>query len=76
MIGHVYQVRTAPDFIGIEPHQKQHFAVQGSLVVIQDRYPSGNYMGLAPSAHDGQQSAYNFRPCDLKRIEFHEEVNE
>lgn len=75
MIGHVYRVRTTPDYCGSNPNDKQHFAVQGSLVVIQNRWPSGNYHGLAPSAYDGQQQGYNFRPCDLSRLDYHEEIN-
>jgi len=69
-INQVYRVRTKP----LMKHNR-HNAKQGSLVVIDYKWEDGTYTGYAISDNREVQGYYAFRPCDLSRLEFHEEIN-
>jgi len=68
VINQVFRVRTE----GILT--RGHSAKKGSLVVIDYVLPNNKFIGFCVD-RNGTQWLHTFRPCDLSRLEFHEEVN-
>ena len=75
IIGHVYRVRTDCIRKGAP-----HCAKKGSLVVIMGIWPpevskQQPFYGQGIGFSSGDPMIMSFRPCDLSRVEFHDEVN-
>jgi len=68
ILNQVYRVRT-------NPQPETHMAKQGSLVVIESDWEKPNFFGLCVGVSTGEPILQRFRPCDLSRLPFHEEIN-
>ena len=83
MIGQVYRVRTHPltDSRYTKPSKDSdgwlhHCAKKGSLAVVLYKMIScDRYMCQVVMDVSGEVETRTMRPCDLQRVEFHEEVN-
>jgi len=71
IVNQVYRVRTEPQY-----KAGHHMADKGSLVVLNYKFTDGDYAGFAYCRQTKQTLYHRFRPCDLQRLEFHDEVNE
>lgn len=71
-VGRVYRVRTEPMN---DITFSFHAAKKGSLVVITKRHHDGCYTGQAVGYATGRILDFTFRPCDLQKVEYDDEVN-